>query len=96
MGKIIKTLVKNEAPKYSSETVINDKGDKFKIVSENDNCYSHLRIYIYTKNGDTAMVANEFDIPAYKRVEYYHDDEDRLNGNRANLVAAEKYIEKVW
>jgi len=96
MGKIVKTLVKSEQPLYSSETVVNDKGDKFKIVAENGNCYSHLRIYIYTKNGDTCMVANEYDIPVYNEVKYYHSDEERLDGNRANLVAAEAYIENVW
>lgn len=95
MEKTIKVLVKKEDARYSSETV-EYAGNKFKIVSENDNAYSHLRIYIYTNNGDIANVANEFDIPCYKRVNYVWDAEERLAGNKANIAAAEKYIKKVW
>lgn len=92
-----KVLIKNEAPEYTSETICDVEGNvKFKIVSENGNAYSYLRIYIYTRNGDLAIVANEYDIPDYKAVRYYHSDEERLAGNRANLAAAEKYIKKVW
>ena len=92
-----KVLIQKEAPEYTSETIYNADGNmKFKIVSENGNSYSHLRIYIYTHNGDLAIVANEYDIPDYKVVSYFHSDEERLADNRANIIAAKKYIKKVW
>ena len=93
----MKVLVKNESAGYSSETIQDvDSNLKFKIVSENGNSYSHLRIYIYTRNGDLALVANEYDIPNYNSVSYFHREDERLAGNRANIAAAEKYIKKVW
>lgn len=93
----MKVLVKNESPKYSSETIHDvDSNLRFKIVSENGNAYSHLRIYIYTKNGDIALVANEYDIPDYREVNYIDNDARRQEGNKKNLIAAEKYIKKVW
>lgn len=92
-----KVLIKNEAPEYTSETIYDaDSNMKFKIVSENGNAYSYLRIYIYTHNGDLAIVANEYDIPDYKAVRYFHSDEERLADNRSNIIAAKKYIKKVW
>ena len=93
----MKVLVKNESPKYSSETIHDvDSNLRFKIVSENGNAYSYLRIYIYTHNGDLAIVANEYDIPDYRRVDYIDNDARRQEGNKKNLIAAEKYIKKVW
>lgn len=91
----MKVLVKKELPRYSSETILH-KGLKFKIVSENDNSYSHLRLYIYTKNGDLAMIAHEYDINGYKRVDYYNSDEKRLLGNANNIKAAEEYIKAAY
>jgi hypothetical protein len=93
----MKVLVKNESPSYSSETIQDVDGNlKFKIVSENGNSHSHLRIYIYTNNGDLALVANEYDISDYRRVDYIDNDARRQEGNKKNLIAAEKYIKKVW
>lgn len=96
MSKIIETRISKMAPRYSSETVVINGGLKFKIVAENDNCYSRLRIYVYTNNGELAIVATEYDIPDYEKVNYFWDDNERLVGNRNNIIAAEKYIESVW
>jgi hypothetical protein len=65
-------------------------------VSQNGNAYSYLRIYIYTNNGDIALVANEYDIPDYREINYIDNDARRQEGNKKNLIAAEKYIKKVW
>jgi hypothetical protein len=93
----MKVLVKNESAGYSSETIQDvDSNLKFKIVSENGNAYSYLRIYIYTNNGDIALVANEYDIPDYREINYIDNDARRQEGNKKNLIAAEKYIKKVW
>lgn len=95
MKKDIKVLIKKESAKHSSESIL--FGDnKFKIVAENDNCYSHLKIYIHTHNGDLAQVASEYDIPDYKGVSYISSDNVRLLGNRNNMKAAEEYIKKVF
>lgn len=96
MGKGIEVKVINQSPAYSSETVVNASGDKFKIVSENGNCYSRLNIYAYTRNGDIALVACKDDIPNYRRVDYIDNEARRQEGNRKNLLAAEEYIKKVW
>ena len=93
----LKVLVKKEAPAHSSETLYDiESGNKFKVVSENGNAYSHLRIYVYTNNGDIACVATEYDIPNYEEVNFMDEANERLVGNKANLVAAEEYIKKVW
>lgn len=95
MKKEIKVLVKNESARYSSESIL--FGDeKFKIVAENDNCYSHLKIYRYTDNGDLCQVACCHDIPNYKHVNYIWDDSVRVLGNFTNIKAAEEYIKKVF
>ena len=93
--KEIKILVSNESASYSSETIMyND--NKLKIVSENGNAYSHLRIYAYTKNGDLGQIANEHDVPGYKSVNYICDDKERVSGNKSNIAAAESYIKKIF
>ena len=95
MKKEIKVLIKKESAKHSSESIL--WGDnKFKIVAENDNCYSHLTIYIYTKNGDLGQVATEYDIPNYEAVHYHADENIRLRGNAKNIIAAEDYIKIVF
>jgi hypothetical protein len=92
-----KVLIKKEAPEHTSETIYDVEGNmKFKIVSENGNAYSHLKVYVYTKNGDIACVATEYDIPDYKEVNFIDNDARRQEGNKKNLIAAEKYIKKVW
>ena len=94
MKKEIEVRVKNESPSYSSETVVLVGGEKYKIVAENGNSYSHLKVYKYTHNG-IDQIACEYDIPDYKRVDYIWGDDKRMKGNTDNIHAAEKYILKI-
>jgi hypothetical protein len=94
MAKTIEVLVNNDSPKYSSESLVVVGGNKYKIVAENGNCYSHLKVYKYTHNG-IDQIACEHDIPNYKSVNYIWDDDKRISGNLRNILAAEKYILKI-
>ena len=96
MAKTIEVLVfNNELPSYSSESlVVVGSGNKYKIVAENGNCYSHLKVYKYTHNG-IDQIACEYDIPNYNSVNYIWDDDKRMKGNTHNILAAEKYILKI-
>lgn len=95
MKKEIKVLVKNESVTYSSESLV--YGDKkFKIVAENGNCYSYLKVYTYTNDNNLCLVASSGDIPQYKKVDFIDKDEVRLLGNASNIKAAEEYIKKVF
>jgi hypothetical protein len=96
MKKEIEIKVRNESPSYSSETVVLVGGNRYKIVAENGNAFSHLKIYRYTLNGDLGQIACCYDIPNYKRVDYIWSDTQRLLGNRKNIEAAEEYIKKVF
>jgi hypothetical protein len=95
MEKTIEVLViNNDSPSYSSESLVVVGGGKYKIVAENGNCYSHLKVYKYTHNG-IDQIACEHDIPNYKSVNYIWDDDKRISGNLRNILAAEKYILKI-
>ena len=94
MEKKFKVLVDNYTPSYSSESLAVSSGNKYKIVAENGNCYSHLKVYKYTHNG-IDQIACEYDIPNYKRVDYMWDDDKKKNYNIDNILAAEKYILKI-
>lgn len=94
MEKKFKVLVNNCAPNYSSESLVVSSGNKYKIVAENGNCYSHLKVYKYTHNG-IDQIACEYDIPNYKSVNYIWDNDKRIKGNMDNILAAEKYILKI-
>ena len=94
MEKKFKVLVSNNTPSYSSESLAVSSGNKYKIVAENGNCFSHLRIYKYTHNG-IDQIACEYDIPNYKSVNYISCDDKRMKGNMDNILAAEKYILKI-
>ena len=94
MAKEIEVLVSNSTPSYSSESLAVSSGNKYKIVAENGNCYSHLKVYKYTHNG-IDQIACEYDIPDYKRVDYSWNDDKRMKGNMHNILAAEKYILKI-
>ena len=95
MAKTIEVLViNNDSPSYSSESLVVVGGGKYKIVAENGNCYSHLKVYKYTHNG-IDQIACEHDIPNYKSVNYIWDDDKRISGNLRNILAAEKYILKI-
>lgn len=95
MKKEIEIKVRNESTSYSSETIVLICGEKYKIVAENGNSYSHLKVYKYTHNG-IDQIACEYDIPDYKRVDYIWSDALRIAGNRKNMDAAEEYIKKVF
>ena len=94
MEKKFKVLVSNYTPSYSSESLAVSSGNKYKIVAENGNCYSHLKVYKYTHNG-VDQIACEYDIPNYKSVGYIWNDDNRIKGNNDNILAAEKYILKI-
>ena len=95
MAKTIEVLViNNDSPSYSSESLVVVGGGKYKIVAENGNCYSHLKVYKYTHNG-IDQIACEHDIPDYKSVNYIWDDDKRISSNLRNILAAEKYILKI-
>ena len=94
MEKQIEVLVRNESPRYSSESLIVVGGNKYKIVAENGNAYSHLAIYKYTHNG-IDKIACEYDINGYEEVNFMWDDDKRVKGNMRNIQKAEKYILKI-
>ena len=94
MEKTIEVLVNNDSPSYSSESLVVVGGGKYKIVAENGNSYSHLKVYKYTHNG-IDQIACEYDIPDYKRVDYIYNEAKRMKGNKDNIHAAEKYILKI-
>jgi len=94
MEKKFKVLVQNCTPSYSSESLAVSSGNKYKIVAENGNCFSHLVVYKYTHNG-IDRIACEYDIPDYKRVDYMYNEAVRTKGNADNIRAAEKYILKI-
>ena len=91
----MKVLVKNESICYSSE-VVTYGGNKFKIVAKNGNCYCDTEVYVFTKNGDLALIAVRADIPNAIYVDYIRDDNKRKAGNAKNLIAAENYIKAVY
>ena len=80
---------------YCSE-VVAFNGKKFKIVSSNDNSYSRLNIYVFTNNGDLALIANRDDVPNYLYVDYIKTKDERLELSLKNIAAAEKYIKAVY
>ena len=94
MEKKLKVLVDNYTPSYSSESLAVSSGNKYKIVAENGNCYSHLKVYKYTHNG-IDQIACEYDIPNYKSVNYMWDNDKKKNYNIDNILAAEKYILRI-
>jgi len=91
----MKVIVSNESPRYSSEFVEHN-GEKFKISSENDNAYCHVRVKILTQNKDYQMIAYEEDIPNTVRVKYYDKPEERIEGNKKNLEACKAFIKKLY
>jgi hypothetical protein len=94
MEKTIEVLVNNDSPSYSSESLVVVGGGKYKIVAENGNSYSHLRVYKYTHNG-IDQIACEYDITDYNSVNFMWDNNKRIKGNMDNILAAEKYILKI-
>ncbi|MBP5457833.1 MAG: hypothetical protein J6Y37_15185 [Paludibacteraceae bacterium] len=91
----MKKLVSNESGSYCSETVEHN-GRKFKVVSRSGNAYSHLEVYVYTVDGGLALIANEYDIPGYKYVDYVLSEMLRLPLHKGNVKAAEDYISRAF
>lgn len=97
----MKKLIQNFNYNCCSEVVEHSYGEmklnktKFKIVAENGNCYSKLKIYILNSNG-LQEIANEQDIPGYAYVEYVDCPDRRLAVSKANVFAAEDYIKKIF
>ena len=95
----MKTIVQNFKADYCSEiveqNVIGGDKIKFKIVAENGNCYSKLTIYILNQNG-LQEIANKYDIPGYRHVDYVDYSDRRLEVSKANVFAAEDWIKKVF
>ena len=94
MEKKFKVLVSNSTPSYSSESLAVVGGGRYKIVAENGNSYSYLKVYKYTHNG-IDQIACEYDIPDYKIVDYTDNETKRMNYNIHNIIAAENYILKI-
>lgn len=91
----IKTLVSNETPQIVSRTIQYNE-HKFKIVAENYNSNWKVRIYIHTNTGELSQIADKEDIPGTERVDYSSSEKVRLEGNLANVKAAEKYIKLIY
>lgn len=95
----MRKIIQNFKPDYCSEVVEQNVigGDiiKFKIVAENGNCYSRLKIYVLNANG-LSQIADEHDIPGYEHIDYVCDKEFRLNKSKSNIFAAEDWIKKVF
>lgn len=91
----MKTLVSKESHTTVSR-VVEYNNHKFKIVVENYNANWSVDIYIHTKNGDLAKIASREDIPGTEYVDYCSSAVVRLEGNLANVAAAEKYIKLVY
>ena len=90
----MKTLYHNESKSYSSETVEHN-GKKFKISTENGNCYARTYVELYTDNG-LAHIAGAGDIRGIIAVDYLDTDEVRLRNSLRNIELAKKYIKAIY
>ena len=95
----MKVIVQNFNYDHCMEIVEQNQvgGDKikFKIIAENGNCYSHLKIFILNNNG-LQLIFTEEDIPGYVQVNYICNDDTRLNASKLNIFAAEDLIKNVF
>lgn len=91
----MKTLYKKENASYCSK-VVEHKGKKFKIVANNGNCYSKVCVYVFTKNEDLGLIANEFDINDIRVVDYLDNEEQRLRDSQWNILSAIEYIKAIY
>ena len=87
-------LVTNSKPGYTSTTILYNK-KRFKISCENGNCYSHLRVYMYTVNG-LAEIANGSDVQGVKSVSYCWDEDKRIKAQEDNIRLAIEYIKLIF
>jgi hypothetical protein len=97
--KIMKKLIENYLPNYSSEVLkvkVNGEEVRFKITSNNYNSGYEFYILMQTKNGDYTKLANGSDIPNLKYIEYHWNKDERIQIAKDNFVLAENYIKKVY
>lgn len=96
---IVKVLSNTMAPGYATEFVnvtIDGRDCRMKIVAENGNAYSHLKIYTVNIETGLHLLASDDDIPGYKYVDYYLSDNKRIDKNAANIEAAKNWIKRVF
>ena len=87
-------LVTNSNLGYTSTTIMYNK-KRFKISCENGNCYSNLRVYMYTASG-LAEIANGGDIQGSIFVNYCWDDNKRIKAQEDNIKLAIEYIKLIF
>lgn len=96
---IIKVLSNTMSPGEATEFVsvtIDGRDCRMKIVMENGNAYSHLKIYAVNIETGLHLLASDGDIPGYKYVDYYLSDNKRIEKNEANIEAAKNWIKQVF
>lgn len=91
----MKILYENYKCDYCS-IVVEHKNNRFKVVAENGNDYSRIRIYVFTNNGDLSLIACEKDIKNAVHVDFVDSDAKRLNGSIRNISFAKDYISCVY
>jgi hypothetical protein len=96
---IIKVLSNTMSPEEATEFVsvtIDGRDCRMKIVAENGNAYSHLKVYTVNIETGLHLLASDRDIPGYKYVDYYLSDNKRIEKNEANIEAAKNWIKQVF
>lgn len=91
---MVKILVTNSRPGYTSTTILYNK-KKFKIVCDNGNCYSNLKIEMYCQIGLT-LIAIFNDIPGAKYINYCSSNEIRIKEQEENIKLAIEYIKLIF
>ena len=87
-------LVTNSKVGYTSTTIMYNKR-RFKITCEDGNCYTQLKVYMYTVNG-LAEIAHGSDIQGVKSVNYVWDDDKRIQAQEDNIKLAIEYIKLIF
>lgn len=87
-------LATNSKVGYTSTTIMYNKR-RFKISCEDGNCYSHLRVFMYTPNG-LAEIAHGSDIQGFKSVNYAWDNDKRIKAQEENIKLAIEYIKLIF
>ena len=96
---MIKVLSNTMTPSQATEFVsvtIDGQARRMKIYAENGNCYSRLQVYTVDMETGLHLLASNDDIPGYKHIYYYHSDNERIDGNKANIEAAKNWIKQVF
>ena len=91
---MVKVLITNSFPGHTATTILY-KEHKFKISCENGYCYSHLKVEMYCSTG-LSFLANEYDIPGYKRIADYSDNDGRVIAQEENVKHAIEYIKAIF